>query len=189
MQPTLEGVDLSLAIARYHLEDLDGARVALARAESKNPERAGVQLYRGLLLIDDAASRLGVDALERARQLDPGYADQSVAIEDMNNDGFNDVLVADRNDNMVSILLGIGDGMLMDDGVMARVGEQQFYLTTTTGGAANVMSWLEAWLQTEWPELEVYLTSLTDQFSTIDDGGVSNDTLMHGKVRVGHARH
>ena len=64
------------------------------------------------------------------------------------------------------IMLG-EDGMLMDDGVMARLGEQQFYLTTTTGGAANVLSWLESWLQTEWPELEVFLTSLTDHYSTI----------------------
>ena len=47
------------------------------------------------------------------------------------------------------------DGMLMDDGVMARLGDEQFYLTTTTGGAATVMTWLERWLQTEWPELEV----------------------------------
>jgi sarcosine oxidase subunit alpha len=70
------------------------------------------------------------------------------------------------------------DGMLMDDGVMARVGEQQFYLTTTTGGAANVMSWLEAWLQTEWPELEVYLTSLTDQFSTIAVAGPKSRQVL-----------
>ena len=50
------------------------------------------------------------------------------------------------------------DGMLMDDGVMARTGERRFYLTTTTGGAASVLDWMEKWLQTEWPELEVYLT-------------------------------
>ena len=75
------------------------------------------------------------------------------------------------------IMLG-EDGMLMDDGVMARVGEQQFYLTTTTGGAANVMTWLEAWLQTEWPELEVYLTSLTDQFSTIAVAGPKSRQVL-----------
>ena len=76
------------------------------------------------------------------------------------------------------IMLG-EDGMLMDDGVMARIGEQQFYLTTTTGGAANVMSWLEKWLQTEWPELDVYLTSLTDQYSTIAVAGPkSRDVLQ-----------
>ena len=64
------------------------------------------------------------------------------------------------------IMLG-EDGMVKDDGVMARLGEQHFYLTTTTGGAAMVLAWLELWLQTEWPDLEVYLTSLTDHYSTI----------------------
>ncbi len=46
------------------------------------------------------------------------------------------------------IMLG-EDGMVMDDGVMARLGENRFYLTTTTGGAARVLDWLELWLQTE----------------------------------------
>ena len=64
------------------------------------------------------------------------------------------------------LLLG-EDGMVMDDGVMARLGPEHYYLTTTTGGAANVLSWLELWLQTEWPDLKVHLTSLTDQYSTI----------------------
>ena len=75
------------------------------------------------------------------------------------------------------ILLG-EDGMLMDDGVMARVGEHRFYLTTTTGGAANVLSWLEQWLQTEWPELEVYLTSLTEHYSTIAAAGPNSRRLL-----------
>lgn len=75
------------------------------------------------------------------------------------------------------IMLG-EDGMLMDDGVMARIGEQQFYLTTTTGGAAHVLAWLESWLQTEWPELEVYLTSLTDQYSTIAVAGPKSREVL-----------
>ncbi len=75
------------------------------------------------------------------------------------------------------VMLG-EDGMLMDDGVMARLGEQRFYLTTTTGGAANVLSWLELWLQTEWPELEVYLTSLTDHFSTIAVAGPNSRRVL-----------
>ncbi|MDX1499632.1 MAG: sarcosine oxidase subunit alpha family protein [Woeseiaceae bacterium] len=75
------------------------------------------------------------------------------------------------------ILLG-EDGMLMDDGVMARVGEQRFYLTTTTGGAAAVLAWLEKWLQTEWPGLEVYLTSLTDHYSTIAVAGPDSRKVL-----------
>jgi sarcosine oxidase subunit alpha len=75
------------------------------------------------------------------------------------------------------IMLG-EDGMVMDDGVMARLGEQHFYLTTTTGGAAHVLSWLEIWLQTEWPELDVYLTSLTDHYSTIAVAGPNSRKLL-----------
>jgi sarcosine oxidase subunit alpha len=75
------------------------------------------------------------------------------------------------------IMLG-EDGMVMDDGVMARLGEQHFYLTTTTGGAAHVLSWLEIWLQTEWPELEVYLTSLTDHYSTIAVAGPNSRRVL-----------
>jgi sarcosine oxidase subunit alpha len=75
------------------------------------------------------------------------------------------------------IMLG-EDGMIMDDGVMARIGEQRFYLTTTTGGAAKVLSWLESWLQTEWPELDVYLTSLTDHYSTLAIAGPDSRHLL-----------
>ena len=75
------------------------------------------------------------------------------------------------------IMLG-EDGMVMDDGVMARLGEQHFYLTTTTGGAARVMGWLEQWLQTEWPELKVYLTSVTDRWSTLALVGPDSRKLL-----------
>ena len=75
------------------------------------------------------------------------------------------------------IMLG-EDGMLMDDGVTARLGEQHFYLTTTTGGAAAVLSWLERWLQTEWPELRVYLTSVTDRWSTIALAGPNSRKVL-----------
>ncbi|MYA36045.1 MAG: sarcosine oxidase subunit alpha family protein [Gammaproteobacteria bacterium] len=75
------------------------------------------------------------------------------------------------------IMLG-EDGMVMDDGVMARLGENHFYLTTTTGGAARVLDWLELWLQTEWPELNVYLTSLTEHYSTIAVAGPNSRALL-----------
>jgi sarcosine oxidase subunit alpha len=58
------------------------------------------------------------------------------------------------------------NGMVMDDGVTTRLAEHHFLMTTTTGGAARVMAWLERWLQTEWPQLEVYLTSVTDHWAT-----------------------
>ncbi|RNL51369.1 sarcosine oxidase subunit alpha family protein [Arthrobacter oryzae] len=59
------------------------------------------------------------------------------------------------------------DGMIFDDGVTLRLDEDRFFMTTTTGGAAKVLDWLEEWLQTEWPELDVHCTSVTEQWSTI----------------------
>lgn len=59
------------------------------------------------------------------------------------------------------------DGMVFDDGVVIRLAEHHYYLTTTTGNAAEVLDWLEEWSQTEWPELEVTFTSVTEQWATI----------------------
>ena len=58
------------------------------------------------------------------------------------------------------------DGMVMDDGVTVRLAENHYFMHTTTGGAARVLAWMERWLQTEWPELKVYLTSVTDHWAT-----------------------
>lgn len=40
-------------------------------------------------------------------------------------------------------------------------------MTTTSGGAAKVLDWLEEWHQTEWPELDVVFTSVTEQWNTV----------------------
>lgn len=58
------------------------------------------------------------------------------------------------------------NGMVMDDGVTACIADDHFVMTTTTGGAARVLTWLEKWHQTEWPELDVYMTSVTDHWAT-----------------------
>lgn len=59
------------------------------------------------------------------------------------------------------------DGMIFDDGVTLRLDDDRYFMTTTTGGAAAVLDWLEEWLQTEWPELDVHCTSVTEQWATI----------------------
>jgi sarcosine oxidase, subunit alpha len=57
------------------------------------------------------------------------------------------------------------DGMVFDDGVGTRLAPDRFFLTTTTGNAAAVLDWLEEWLQTEWPELDVFCTSVTEEWA------------------------
>jgi sarcosine oxidase subunit alpha len=58
------------------------------------------------------------------------------------------------------------DGMVLDDGVVMHVGEERYVCTTTTGNAALVLAWMEEWLQTEWPNLRVWLASVTEQYAT-----------------------
>ena len=70
------------------------------------------------------------------------------------------------------------DGMVYDDGVTTRLGENHYIMTTTTGGAANVMSKLEDYLQTEWPELDVYLTSVTDHYATVSVCGPNSKKIV-----------
>ncbi|MDB4845855.1 sarcosine oxidase subunit alpha family protein [Candidatus Pelagibacter sp.] len=71
------------------------------------------------------------------------------------------------------------DGMVYDDGVTTRLSENHYIMTTTTGGAANVLSKLEDYLQTEWPELDVYLTSVTDHFATASICGPNSKKILN----------
>ncbi|GHB28441.1 sarcosine oxidase subunit alpha family protein [Salinicola rhizosphaerae] len=70
------------------------------------------------------------------------------------------------------------DGMVMDDGVTTCLADNHFLMTTTTGGAAAILEWLEIWHQTEWPELEVYFTSVTDHWATMTLTGPEARNLL-----------
>ena len=59
------------------------------------------------------------------------------------------------------------DGMVFDDGVTSRLADDRYLMTTTTGNAAAVLDHLEEWLQTEWPDLRVLATSVTEQWATV----------------------
>ncbi|WP_066904642.1 2Fe-2S iron-sulfur cluster-binding protein [Millisia brevis] len=84
------------------------------------------------------------------------------------------------------------DGMVIDDGTVMRLAPDRYLVFTTTGGAAAILEWMEEWLQTEWPELRVRLTSQTEHWCTFpvvgprsrevigaiaDDLDVSNDAF------------
>ena len=93
------------------------------------------------------------------------------------------------------------DGMIFDDGVTARIGEHRYLMHTTTGNAEAVFDWLELWRQTEWPDLDVYCTSVTDHWATAalvgpksrdvlrkvcDDIDLARDAFRFMDVREGH---
>ncbi len=69
-------------------------------------------------------------------------------------------------------------GMVFDDGVTACIAENHYHMTTTTGGAARVLGWIEEWLQTEWPEKQVWCTSVTEQWAVIALNGPKARALL-----------
>jgi sarcosine oxidase, subunit alpha len=93
-------------------------------------------------------------------------------------------------------------GFLMDDGVIARLAPDRFHVTTTTGGAPAVLAQMEDYLQTEFTDLRVWLTSTTEQWATIavqgpkardcvarliDGVDLANEAMPHMSVREARA--
>jgi sarcosine oxidase, subunit alpha len=95
------------------------------------------------------------------------------------------------------------DGTIFDDGIVAMLAPDRFHVTTTTGGAARVLHHMEDYRQTEWPDLHVWLTSVTEQWAVIavqgpqaretlrplvDDIDLSRLAMPHMTVREGLIR-
>ena len=76
-----------------------------------------------------------------------------------------------------ALMLG-EDGMVKDDGIVCKINDQHFIATTTTGGAANVLAHMEEYAQTEWPDMNVYMNSITEQFATFNISGPKSRIIM-----------
>ncbi|MGE4611312.1 MAG: sarcosine oxidase subunit alpha family protein [Paracoccaceae bacterium] len=74
------------------------------------------------------------------------------------------------------------DGIVLDDGTTARLGENHYIMTTTTGAAGAVLSHLEFCAQCLWPNLDVTLISITDQWSQIAIAGPKSRELLETMI-------
>ncbi len=72
------------------------------------------------------------------------------------------------------------DGMVFDDGTVARLATDRFLVTTTTGNAAAVLDAMREWSQTEWLALRVWCTSVTEQWATVALVGPGSRTALAG---------
>ncbi|MBI01099.1 MAG: sarcosine oxidase subunit alpha [Chloroflexi bacterium] len=70
------------------------------------------------------------------------------------------------------------DGLVMDDGTTWRLSETDYFMTTTTAHAAQVMAWLEELLQTRWPSLKVHVTSVSDAWVGISVSGPKSRAVL-----------
>jgi sarcosine oxidase subunit alpha len=62
-------------------------------------------------------------------------------------------------------------GVIIDDGVAARLAEQQFLVGTTSSGAPRIAAMLEEWLQCEWTDLKVLVAPETTCSSVLTLSG------------------
>lgn len=74
------------------------------------------------------------------------------------------------------------DGIVMDDGTTARLGDTHYVMTTTTANAAKVSQHLEFCLQWLWPELDVQTTSVTEQWAQVAVAGPRSRSVLQGVV-------
>jgi heterotetrameric sarcosine oxidase alpha subunit len=74
------------------------------------------------------------------------------------------------------------DGHVMDDGTTTRVDENTFYMTTTTANAGPVMVHMEYHADVVWPELDVHMTSVSDQYGAMALAGPQARAVLQGAI-------
>jgi len=63
------------------------------------------------------------------------------------------------------------NGIVVDDGIVARLGEHRFWVNTTTSGAERTANAFEEWLQCEYVDLKVAVTPVTSRWANITIAG------------------
>ncbi|MBI1217991.1 MAG: sarcosine oxidase subunit alpha family protein [Rhodobacteraceae bacterium] len=74
------------------------------------------------------------------------------------------------------------DGMVMDDGTTARLGPNEYVMTTTTANAVPVFRHLEYCRQCLWPDLDVQLISTTEAWAQFSVAGPNARKLLEKLV-------
>ncbi len=70
------------------------------------------------------------------------------------------------------------DGMVLDDGTTWRLGEHEYFMTTTTAHAVKVMAFLEELVQIRWPDMRVHLTSVSEQWGGVAVAGPKSREVL-----------
>jgi methylglutamate dehydrogenase subunit C len=70
------------------------------------------------------------------------------------------------------------DGFVMDDGTTARLGRDHWVMSTTTANAGKVMQHLAFCHQVLWPELDVQMVSVTEQWAQYAVAGPRSRELL-----------
>ncbi|TMJ02811.1 MAG: sarcosine oxidase subunit alpha family protein [Alphaproteobacteria bacterium] len=74
------------------------------------------------------------------------------------------------------------DGFVMDDGTTSRLAPERFVMTTTTAQAGRVMQHLEFCHQVLWPELDVQMVSVSEQWAQFSIAGPRSRAVLRKLV-------
>ena len=88
------------------------------------------------------------------------------------------------------------EGIILDDGVTARVAEAEWYMTTTSSGSGAIFEWLQWWLQSGWGQ-DIHAVNVSevnaafnlagprarDVLRRLTDADLSNDAFPYMRVR------
>ncbi len=92
------------------------------------------------------------------------------------------------------------NGIIIDDGIFARLSEEHFVVSTTSGGASRIYYMMEEWLQCEWVDLNVTVTNATTAWANVTIAGprarellsvfdtdidLSREAFPHQTIRTG----
>jgi heterotetrameric sarcosine oxidase alpha subunit len=76
------------------------------------------------------------------------------------------------------------DGIVRDDGTTSRLDATHYLMTTTTANAAAIMQTIERLLQVDWPELDAYATSVTEQWAAAALSGPNSREVLAQLVDI-----
>ena len=70
------------------------------------------------------------------------------------------------------------NGIVIDDGVFARLADEHYLLSTTSANADHFIDWLEKWHQCEWPDLDLIISPVTGQWAVTTVAGPNARILL-----------
>ena len=76
------------------------------------------------------------------------------------------------------------DGIVRDDGTTSRLDTTHYLMTTTTANAVAIMQTIERLLQVDWPDLDVYATSVTEQWAAAALSGPKSRDVLAALVDI-----
>jgi sarcosine oxidase subunit alpha len=76
------------------------------------------------------------------------------------------------------------DGFVRDDGTTSRLDDAHYLMTTTTANAVTILQTIERLLAIDWPELDVYATSVTENWAAAALSGPTSRQVLAQLVDI-----